>query len=125
MQIAAIKTALERSNLKNADYASLHATGTLANDEMEALALRATMPDTPASGLKGALGHTLGAAGAIEMGVCHMAISRGVIPPHVAHGEMIEGANLCLEAKPASVNSAINLSFAFGGDNVASVIGRR
>ncbi len=125
MQIAAIKMALERSNLKNADYASLHATGTLANDEMEAAAISATLPHTLAGGLKGALGHTLGAAGAIEMGVCYMAISRGVIPPHVAHGEMIEGANLCLEAKPASVNSAINLSFAFGGDNVASVIGRR
>ena len=210
MQITAIKTALKSAQLQSVDYVNLHGTGTAANDAMEALAMSAALPLAPASSSKWAIGHTLGAAGAIELAVCYEAIRQGVIPPNFTndeiwlgseakifrgaqarHGERndeilnsesdqissrlgdenlknaqgeiskssadeilaaskaLHGAedkilkdiadqasqtseisatlskfNLACEAKKARVDTAMNLSFAFGGDNAVTIIGR-
>jgi len=52
---------------ENLDYISAHATGTLYNDEMEAIAFnRARLGNVPVNGLKGYFGHTLGASGILE-----------------------------------------------------------
>src|SRR5690606_37056308 len=48
------------------DYLNAHGTGTQANDEAEALAVRSVLPDCPTSSTKGLIGHQLGAAGASE-----------------------------------------------------------
>ena len=210
MQITAIKTALKSAQLQSVDYINLHGTGTAANDAMEALAMSTALPLAPASSSKWATGHTLGAAGAIELAVCYEAIRQGVIPPNFANdkiwrgsegeifhgvqtrhgerndeilnnasdqiscssgGEILQNAqgeiskssadeilaaskalhgaddkilkdiadqasqtseipaalskfNLACEAKKARVDTAMNLSFAFGGDNAVTIIGR-
>lgn len=210
MQIKAIKTALKSAQLQSVDYVNLHGTGTAANDAMEALAMSAALPLAPASSSKWATGHTLGAAGAIELAVCYEAIRQGVIPPNFTNDEIwlgseaeifrdvqpqreerndeilnsksdqiscslgdeilqnaqgeiskssadkilaafkaLHGAddkilkdaadqalqmseiptalskfNLACEAKKARVDTAMNLSFAFGGDNAVTIIGR-
>nr|WP_315004726.1 beta-ketoacyl synthase N-terminal-like domain-containing protein [uncultured Campylobacter sp.] len=210
MQIKAIKTALKSVRLQSVDYVNLHGTGTAANDAMEALAMSAALPLAPASSSKWAIGHTLGAAGAIELAVCYEAIKQGVIPPNFTndkiwggseaeifrgaqarHGELndeilnsesdqiscslgdeilqnaqgeisksgadkisaaskaLHGAgdkilkdaadqasqtseipavlskfNLACEAKKARVDTAMNINFAFGGDNAVTIIGR-
>lgn len=215
MQIKAIKTALKSAQLQSVDYVNLHGTGTAANDAMEALAMSAALPLAPASSSKWAIGHTLGAAGAIELAVCYEAMRQGVIPPNFTNdkiwrgskieifrgaqaqhgeqndeilnsesdqiscssgGEILQNAqgkilkssadeiltaskalqgtddkilddkilkdaadqtsqtseiqaalskfNLACEAKKARVDTAMNLSFAFGGDNAVTIIGR-
>ena len=215
MQIAAIKTALKSAQLQSVDYVNLHGTGTAANDAMEALAMSAALPLAPASSSKWATGHTLGAAGAIELAVCYEAIRQGVIPPNFtndkiwggseaeifrgvqarhgerndeilnsksdqiscslgdenlqnAQGKILKSSadeilaaskalhgtddkilddkilkdaadqasqtieipaalskfNLACEAKKARVDTAMNLNFAFGGDNAVTIIGR-
>ena len=209
MQISAIKTALKSARLQSVDYVNLHGTGTAANDAMEALAMSAALPLAPASSSKWATGHTLGAAGAIELAVCYEAIRQGVIPPnfmndkiwggseteifcgvqprhserndeilnsesdqiscslgdeilqnaqgkisksgadkilaaskasHGADDKILKDAadqasqtseiptalskfNLACEAKKARVDTAMNLNFAFGGDNAVTIIG--
>ena len=209
MQITAIKTALKSAQLQSVDYVNLHGTGTAANDAMEALAMSAALPLAPASSSKWATGHTLGAAGTIELAVCYEAIRQGVIPPnftndkiwrgseaeifrgaqarHGSSDEILDAANdqilcssgdeilqnaqgeisknnadkilaaskalrgaddkilkdvadqasqtseisaalskfnLACEAKKARVDTAMNINFAFGGDNAVTIIGR-
>lgn len=69
--------------MNEVDYINLHATGTLANDEMESNAINLTLPNTPASGIKQIIGHTLGAAGAIEIGICLELLSEeNILPSH-------------------------------------------
>lgn len=120
----ALSGALKMAGLSSVDYVSLHGTGTQANDKMEAHVVSKALQNVPASSIKGAIGHTLGAAGAVEFGFCAMACEQGVLIPHVASGDYddeIESINLITKAQNVSVNNALSLSFAFGGDNVALV----
>ena len=124
MQIVAIKQALERANLDTVDYINLHGTGTLANDAMEAKAISETLKNTPASSSKPIFGHLLAAAGAVELGLCYLALKENVLLPHFYDNEDIEPKiNLIKETKTQKIKSAMNLSFAFGGDNAVSIIG--
>ncbi|MFG0304691.1 MAG: beta-ketoacyl synthase N-terminal-like domain-containing protein [Phycisphaerales bacterium JB040] len=129
---AAIRGALGESGLGPADLGlvSAHATGTPANDAAEyaalELALGEALPDTPVVGLKGALGHTLGGAGAVELILALEAMRRGVVPP--THGAAHrDGAfpRLRLERharRGASIRATLNLSLGFGGSNTAVVL---
>lgn len=126
-QIEVIKKALKMANLHNADYINLHGTATMANDQMEALAINTTLKNTPSSSSKPIFGHTLGAAGAIETALCYESIKNKILLPHLFDGKYdqnIMPINLCLEAKKDDVKTAINLSFAFGGDNAAIILGQ-
>ncbi len=102
-------------------YVNAHGTGTPANDAMEARAITRAFADAlshvAVSSSKGQLGHTLGAAGAIEAAICVMALTQGRVPPTrgLENPEFVElrhvrgtGALLPLEA-------AISNSFGFGG----------
>lgn len=123
-QSKVIDDALKMANLKSVDYINLHATGTQANDKMEALAIKNTSKDTPVSGIKASIGHTLGAAGAVEFGVCAMALELGILPPHVMSGKYddeIDMVNLVTKSIRLNLKSAMSLSFAFGGDNAALI----
>ncbi|MBP5778735.1 MAG: beta-ACP synthase, partial [Campylobacter sp.] len=125
MQIKAINSALKNANLGEVDYINLHGTGTNANDIMESVAVSSTLKNTPCSSSKSIFGHTLGAAGAIELGICYEAIKNGILPPQICDGAMIEPKiNLINSAKKADIKTAMNLSFAFGGDNAVSIIGK-
>nr|MBP3724230.1 beta-ACP synthase [Campylobacter sp.] len=125
MQIKAIKNALNLVNLNEVDYVNLHGTGTNANDIMESVALNSALTNTPCSSSKPIFGHTLGAAGAVELGICFLALQNGILPPQIYDENQISPKiNLISEAKNASLKTAMNLSFAFGGDNAVSVIGK-
>src|SRR5258708_7168828 len=82
--IRAMKLALDDAGIaaRDIDYVNAHGTATPANDKMEALALNAVfgadMP--PVSSTKGATGHTLGAAGAIEAVFSVLAMAEGFTP---------------------------------------------
>ena len=80
----AIRTALHRSQLQpqQIDYVNVHGTGTPYNDAMESAALRTVFGEAcpPVSGLKGMLGHTLGAAGVVETIACVLAMQEQLLP---------------------------------------------
>lgn len=112
------------------DFVSAHGTGTVYNDAMEAAALgRLFAPGAvPVNSIKGAIGHTLGAAGALEAVVCVQAIATGVIPPTAgladpdpacADVDLVHGA-----ARMRPVRTALSTSSGFAGANAALVFGQ-
>ncbi|HQQ62832.1 MAG TPA: beta-ketoacyl-[acyl-carrier-protein] synthase family protein [Pseudomonadales bacterium] len=129
----AIRAALTAADLSPADidYINLHGTGTRKNDEMESqLVARIFGNDTPCSSTKGMTGHTLGAAGAIEAGLCWLALSSDTakrkMPPHIADGvpdPALPSLRFCrhefFHREPAIVMSN---SFAFGGNNISLIL---
>ena len=126
-----MRAALKEANLKPSDiqYINLHGTGTVFNDSMEAGAVwRVFGEDAACSSTKPMTGHTLGAAGAIEAGLCHIMMSgmnpENLLIEHVYDGEYDEKLpriNLVRRGQSAKVKYALSNSFAFGGSN-ASVI---
>ena len=83
---AAMEQALTAASLAASDihYINLHGTGTPSNDEAEACAVAAVLgPTVPGSSTKGATGHTLGAAGALEAVICALALREGFMPAGV------------------------------------------
>lgn len=128
--IIAINKALEKAGLKSVDYINLHATGTGANDKMEARAFNNTLPNVSASSTKPLMGHTLGAAGAIEAGICFELINKckTKLPIHKFDGNYdsdLENINLVLDDEIKEINSALSSSFAFGGDNAILILRRK
>ena len=85
--IRAINAALESSGIEKEKigFISAHGTGTPYNDEMELRAFRAIFGDAllPTYGIKGAIGHTMGAAGLLEVAVAARCLAEGVVPPTV------------------------------------------
>ena len=103
------------------DYVNAHGTGTLQNDAMEARALErafgGNLSQVWGSSAKAQIGHTLGAAGAIEAGITALALSRGFLPPMVGL-ETPEAPALRLVRAPnqrAELRAALSSSFGFGG----------
>ncbi len=113
-----------------ADYINLHGTGTIANDSMEAKIIAKEFPQTPCSTIKPFIGHTLGAAGAIELGICAELIldslknGESPLPPHIYTSEFNDIA-LVKKGEKKCVKTALSTSFAFGGDNSAILIGAK
>ena len=110
------------------DFVSAHGTGTLYNDAMEAAALcRLFGPGAvPVNSIKGALGHTLGAAGALEAVMCVGAIDTGVVPP-TAGLETVDPACADLDlvqgtSRQCPVRVAVSTSSGFAGANAAIVL---
>ncbi len=131
--IKAMEKALTHSKLsyKDIDYISAHGTGTSLNDKMETLALKAVFKErakeTPCSSVKSMIGHTMGAASAIESVVCCQTISSGELPPTINYETKDPECDLdCIpnEARKKPVKFALNNSFAFGGNNASTVFGR-
>lgn len=111
------------------EYVNAHATGTVQGDEAEAEALaRVFGAETPVSGLKGYLGHTLGASGALESIAVLDMIREGYLLPT---GKLRNVASECagirhvvaVEHRP--IAHAVKCSFGFGGINAVLVFGRR
>jgi 3-oxoacyl-[acyl-carrier-protein] synthase II len=113
------------------NYVSAHGTGTKTNDKLETLALRRAFGEralrVPTSSIKSMLGHTMGAASALESIACAMAISNGAVPPTANFREPDPECALdCVPntARELPVEVAINNASAFGGNN-ATVVFRR
>jgi 3-oxoacyl-[acyl-carrier-protein] synthase-1 len=132
---AAMAAALNEAGLhpEDIDYINLHGTGTDLNDRMESKATARIFPgNPPASSTKALVGHTLGAAGAIELGFCWLLLTQengqGLLPPHVWDGAYEEGIprlNLVESGGTTDrLRTCMSNSYAFGGCNVSLVISR-
>lgn len=111
------------------DYVSAHGTGTPTNDRLETKAMRQVFGErrVPASSIKSMLGHTMGAASAIECGVCALAVAEDRVPPTIHFREPDPECDVdCVPnvARELEVQVAMNNAYAFGGNN-ASVIFRK
>ena len=105
------------------------APGTPRSDAAEALALHTVFGATPppVSSAKGALGHALGAATALEAVLAVRALEKGVIPPNAGTTELDEslGLDVVLRGRPApGLRHVLSCGYAFGGLNSALVLGR-
>jgi 3-oxoacyl-(acyl-carrier-protein) synthase len=125
----AIRSALNFSKVppEAINYVNAHGTGTPYNDAMESAALRTVFGDNcpPLSGLKGMLGHTLGAAGVIETIACVLAIQEKFIPGTPRLNHLADGVPAALVKEPrpaASLNHILKLNTGFGGANGALVL---
>ncbi len=112
-------------------YINAHGTGTPLNDAVEAGAIRTVFGEATAhlavSSTKGAVGHTLGAAGAIEALATILALRDGFLPPTVNLEDPDPACGLDLvpgRSRAASVRYALSNSYGFGGNNTSVVIGR-
>ena len=122
---AAMRAALDDAGMAAAElgYINAHGTGTLANDRSEAAALRQILGQggrVPVSSTKGAHGHAIGAAGALELLSLILALRDGILPPtagcRTVHADC--GLDIILgSARRAKVAAALSNSFAFGGLN--------
>ena len=113
------------------DYVNAHGTGTPLNDGVEAAAIRkvfgAAADRLAVSSTKAAIGHTLGAAGAIEGLTTVLALREGFLPPTVnlEHPDPACGLDFVpRDARPAALAYALSNSYGFGGNNTAVVFGR-
>jgi 3-oxoacyl-[acyl-carrier-protein] synthase II len=115
------------------DYVNAHGTSTPLNDRSETEALKAALGDhakrVPVSSTKSAIGHLLGAAGAVEAIATVGALARGVAPPTLGYEEPDEGLDLDYvpdEVRPLANGKArrvaISNSFGFGGHNAVLCI---
>lgn len=109
------------------DYINAHGTGTPMNDLAEARAIEGVFAGTSArvSSTKAALGHTLGAAGAIEAVLCLRAMETGVLPPqiNVVEPEELMAGRLVGAGERKVVRRALSLNLGFGGSAAALVLG--
>jgi 3-oxoacyl-[acyl-carrier-protein] synthase-1/3-oxoacyl-[acyl-carrier-protein] synthase II len=129
--LAAMTAALTHAGLtaSDIDYVNLHGTGTTDNDRSEAAAVMRLFQDAPPplSSIKGATGHCLAAAGAIEAVVAALCIEAGLLPANTRCDKPDPELNVTplLEPVRQSVGTVLSNSFGFGGNNAAVVIGRR
>ncbi|MBE7499728.1 MAG: beta-ketoacyl-ACP synthase II [Verrucomicrobiales bacterium] len=128
-----MRMALRSAGLQPTDiaYINAHGTSTPHGDLCESQAIQAVFGDHArrllVSSTKGATGHMLGAAGAVEMAVCAKAIQTGHVPPTINLDKPDPGCVLDYVPQTARewpVGAAVNNSFGFGGHN-ASVIVKR
>lgn len=125
----AIRQALARANLSPSeiDYVKLHGTATIVNDTSEARAVKsAVFQSVPASSVKGAIGHTLGAAGAAEAVLCQYAIEESTIPGNTGLVDLDPDClcNIQAKSQAATLQNVLSNSFGFGGTNCALVLSR-
>ncbi|MBW0169185.1 MAG: beta-ketoacyl-[acyl-carrier-protein] synthase family protein [Hydrogenophaga sp.] len=109
------------------DYINLHGTATPANDSAEGKAVAAVFgASVPCSSTKGATGHTLGAAGALEAVVCALALVDGFVPGSAGTRELDPAIALRVQRHSASADlrHALTNSFGFGGSNCSLVFGK-
>ena len=113
------------------DYVNAHGTGTILNDRTETIALRkvfgADADRLAISSIKGVLGHSLGAAGALEAAAAALTLQTQTIPPTANYQERDPDCDLDYvpnTARQGSLRVAISNSFAFGGLNAVLVLGR-
>ena len=125
--IAAMQDAFEMAGEPKIDYVNAHGTSTYYNDIREAKAIDAVFGELRplVSSIKGQVGHTLGAAGAIEAVVSLLAMEAGILPPVINYTESEpEMAKINLIANTAvrtKVDHILSCNFGFGGTNAAII----
>jgi 3-oxoacyl-[acyl-carrier-protein] synthase-1/3-oxoacyl-[acyl-carrier-protein] synthase II len=127
----AAECALQQAGGPRVDVVSAHATATPFNDPAEARAIHRALGVAAADAIvhpfKAQIGHTLGAAGALELLAVADALRRGLLPAAAGEGEIDPDAAVRLlpRAKPGSPRVALKLAAAFGGADAALVLSDR
>jgi len=108
---------------KDVDWINAHATGTPVGDVAEAKAIQRVFgAEVPVSSLKGAFGHVLAAAGAVEAVASIMALQHGFIPGTVGCERVgVPMVDIVTTPRPVRPNVVVSNSFGFGGQNVSLV----
>jgi len=131
----AIHQALERAHLERGEVSAVcaHGTGTIANDAMELRAIQDCfgrhadgLRRPPVYSIKGSIGHTLAASGAIEIAIGLKALQQQVAPPTVGFSRPADGARGRVSAEPAVLTGdyLLTTNSGFGGINAAIVLKR-
>jgi 3-oxoacyl-[acyl-carrier-protein] synthase II len=130
----AMEIAVERSGLTpdKIGYINAHGTSTGANDRTETVAIKKAFglkgyKNPPVSSNKSMIGHTLGAAGAIEAAATVLSVYHGVIPPTINQENPDPDCDLDYvpnEARRAPITAALSNSFGFGGHNCVLCFGK-
>ena len=132
--VRAMERALKQSGVstEDVDYIGAHGTGTPTNDRTETLAIKRVFSNgsayrVPVSSIKSMIGHTMGAASAIEGAACVMSVRDNVVPPTMNYNEKDPDCDLDYipnVARDHKVDVALNNSAAFGGLNAVLVLGK-
>ncbi|MBI4845975.1 MAG: beta-ketoacyl-[acyl-carrier-protein] synthase family protein [Candidatus Omnitrophica bacterium] len=124
-----MESALNRAGIKpeQVDYISAHGTGTILNDKTESVSINKVFANrkVPVSSIKSMLGHTMGAASALEAIACCLAVENDIIPGTMNFETLDPECDIdCVpnKARPQKVDIALNNGFAFGGNNACLVI---
>ncbi|MFJ9038823.1 beta-ketoacyl-[acyl-carrier-protein] synthase family protein [Streptomyces sp. NPDC102406] len=126
----ALRAALAEAGIApgDVDHVNAHGTSTLRGDAMEAAVLARVLPHRPpVTSAKGALGHSLGAAGAIEAALTVLALRADVVPPTAGLTDQDPALDIDVvagRARPVSSAFAVSNSFGFGGHNAVVVVAR-
>jgi len=123
----AMEQAIGRANLtpERIGYVNAHGTATVFNDAAEGKAIEQMFSDVPISSTKSMMGHSLGAAGAIEAIVSLIALRHQFLPPNINFREPDPELRLNIvanEARPAEFDCVLSNSFGFGGTNASIVL---
>ena len=126
---AAMLAALDVAGVEpgDIDYINLHGTGTMSNDSAESRAVAALFGNAVGgSSTKGATGHALGAAGALEAVICSLALQHGFAPAGIntRNVDPALGIQYLVENRPGRIERVLSNSFGFGGTNCSLVLGR-
>ncbi|MEZ4317056.1 MAG: beta-ketoacyl synthase N-terminal-like domain-containing protein [Myxococcota bacterium] len=116
--------AVRQAGTARVGWVCAHGTATPLNDAMESGVVAAVLPEAAVSSIKGAIGHTLGAAGAIELVATVQAVQQGRVPPNTGCLEPEWPLDLVSEARHVPLDAALSVNFAFGGHNAAVRIER-
>ena len=128
--IQAMENAVSEAGVKTdeVDYICLHGTGTLSNDACEMLAIKKYFGEHAskifATSIKGTLGHSLGAAAAIELVACALSFETGTIPPNNNLKELDKNCVFNIPTKPLMIKPKVimNNSYGFGGSNSCVIL---
>ncbi len=125
----AMRAALAQAGLDPGaiDYINLHGTATPSNDRAESHAVTSVFgPTTPCSSTKGATGHTLGAAGALEAVISALSLREQFMPGgvHTNRVDPLLTAHYLMENRRQPLERVLSNSFGFGGANCSLILGR-
>jgi 3-oxoacyl-[acyl-carrier-protein] synthase II len=125
----AMERALQTAEISadEVDYINAHGTATIFNDAAEGKAISQLFNGVPVSSTKSMMGHSLGAAGAIEAVISLLALGHQFLPPNIHFDALDDSLDLNIvanESRSALVGMALSNSFGFGGTN-ASILIRR
>ena len=126
----AMQSALDLARIEavEIDWVNAHGSGTRLSDAAEAKALNAVFQDRQplVSGSKGALGHALGAASALELAICIKGLNEQTAPPTAGHEAPDDeaGVHCTRRPTPAAIRWVLNNAFAFGGINSSLLLRR-
>lgn len=125
----AMRKALERAGIQpsDVDYVNQHGTGSRQNDQVEDAAIaRVFGPGMRCSSTKGATGHTLGAAGILEIAISVLAMRDGFVPANTNLRTLDPAFHSLVapETQDGAIRRALNNSFGFGGSNCSILLAR-